>query len=326
MPEPLNRKGVLMSTVNFLALAGGADDCGLLGENSRQRWTDIGKELALRWRRDEGQRALCARLSGCLDKLSASLLQIARLRDYHDSLLRTARHRPAPNCDYLALRAAPACGDFEGLLLHGRACLDRLTWFVASRFGQQCNSFRRLANVLANFEKDPHAVALLGIVRKVQHWTDAVYAKIDAPDALRDMVGHREALTERMRTCFGVQWLNDQEVLLIDCEIQMSELSDPIPILRTSADSAQYLAFTVLDCASLFLGSIPLGLDQYRCQWSPVTIPLSRYVVQEPDGAPLGPNAVRFARRMTPDGFVVETRNMDPRTRTHAVSLTEPVA
>jgi len=313
-----------MSTVDFIAFGDEPQDYGLLASPARARWSAVTADLARRWASREEDRPLANRLSGCLDKLSASLCQIGRLKNAHDHLLATACNRPK-EADYAAFRGANACADFEGLLLHGRACLDRLAWLLAGQFGQRCSSFRRIRSVLAAFPKDPLATRLLEVVSLTHNRIDAIYAQIDSPDSLRDMVGHRQALTERMRTCFGVWWFHPGKALLLDCEVQMTKESAPIPIFHTSAESAQSLSFAVLDSASVLLDLAPLGLDAYATMWSPAAAVLTNYILSEPRGTPVGSDGLRFATTMTPSGFTTETRNVDPAIYSRAIA-TDPSA
>lgn len=308
-----------------MAFGDGPQDYGLLTSPARDRWFEISANLARRWDSNELDRPLAYRLSGCLDKLSASLRQIQRLKGIHDQLLKIARNR-LNDADYAAFRGADACADFEGLLLHGRACLDRLAWLLASQLGQQSSSFRRIRNVLANFPNNPLAKKLINVVDSAYDRIDTIYAKIDSPDSLRDMVGHRQALTERMRACFGIWWFQSGKALVFDCEVQMTDASDPIPIFETSAQSAQTLSFAILDSASVLLDLMPLGLGVYAATWLPSTAVLTRHILLEPEGVPVGPHTLRFARSMTPSGFTPEIRNVDPAIFSKALSIDPSVA
>jgi hypothetical protein len=303
-----------VSTINYAAFGEGPEVHGLLSGRVRDRWAEIGGRLATTWQ--SGDKVLAERLSGCLDKLSASLVQVKRLREHHDSVVQRAEHRP-PGAQYAAFRGAPVCAEFEGLLLQGRACLDRLSWLISTRLGQQCSSFRGLGNVLGNFRSHESAMSLLEVVNAVEPSIDAVYAQIDAPHSLRDMVGHREALTERMRTCLGIWWFGEGRAIVLDCEVQISNAAPAIALFEASAQSVQDLSTAVLESSAVLLALDRLGHEAYRSTWTSQTVALSRYFTT--DSEPLRPDALHFAKRMTPSGFVVESRNIDRSIRDRAI-------
>ena len=138
--------------IGYLAVGGDTPQFGLLGDSPTRQWSRLKKSLSALWRTaSEEEKARLIRISGCLDKLRTSLLQCHRLRQHHDQLFEDAAQQLPPGS--AAYSGDIACADFEGLLLQGRAALDRLTWFVTSEFGNPpSSSFRKLRNVLANFK------------------------------------------------------------------------------------------------------------------------------------------------------------------------------
>jgi hypothetical protein len=207
-----------------------------------------------------------------------------------------------------------------------RAALDRLTWFLAGNYRQQCSSFRRLANVLENFENDAQAKSLLQVVRTAEPWFDTLYAKIDSPEALRDLIGHKHALTEGMVNCFGVSYLEGNKALILDCEIKLPGEARPTSILRKSHESAQYLAYTVLNGLSVTAGAPTLVLAEYEPTWRSAAVTVSDFLTGDPDGTPLAPDHLTFVRHMHPDGAIVDKRNVRPEIYDHALELEQVVA
>ncbi len=298
----------------FIAVGGAVSHYDLLGPKPVEQWDRIQKYLSSEWKSGDQGRLLA--MSGCLDKLSTSLLQVHRIKDFHQELLNTASMNLGKG-PYAFLRGEIACADFESLLLQGRAALDRLTWFVTWNFkGQNCDSFRRLGNVLENFQHKSHlAKNLLGLVRQVSPWTTRLLSSIERDDSLRDFVAHKGATTEKMTSCFGITFLDNQRAILFDCEL------DPFPLFKTSFEAVQYLSFTVLNTLAASIGHELLPLAEYECKWRPKTAVFSEFVVSEPENSPLTQNHLTVIKHTHPDGFVIHTRNVKPDLFSHAVRL-----
>ena len=119
-----------------LAWTDGPDHYGLLSDAPISQWTEIEAALRMLWKTGEpDSQNIAVSLSGCLQKLGSSLLQGARLRQHRDGLLALGKRLLSiAGAEMEVRRGDEALGDFEGQLLQGRATLDRLTWFLASRF------------------------------------------------------------------------------------------------------------------------------------------------------------------------------------------------
>lgn len=304
----------MANNITFIAVGGTVDHYNLLGKGPVDQWTRIQKYLSADWKTGD-QRRLSA-ISGCLEKLSTSLLQVCRIKSFHQELVNTARLNLGKGAGYAALRGDVACADFESLLLQGRAALDRLTWFSAKEFKQSCNSFRKLGSLLENFaEKTELAGILLNVVRETMPWMNGLFARIEGGDSFRDFVAHKGATTEKMSNCFGITFVGNQRVVLLDCEL------DPFPLFRTSVEAVQYLSFTVLNLLSATIGQATLPLDDYKCLWQPLTVVFSDFVIKEAENSPLTKNQLMVVKQMHPDGFEVMTRNVSAELFNHAVDL-----
>ncbi len=310
--------------ITYLALGGDVPHHALLRKVPVEQWDALQKNLTARWKASDDPltRRRITDLSGCLEKLSATLLQGRRLRRYHDDLLCQAKLMKAGPADAAALRGSEACADFEGLLLQGRAALDRLTWFVSHEFKNPCQSFRRIKNVLADFaEKDKAAAELLTIVTATEPWFDGTFGKLESPHSLRDIVAHHHALIEGTRTCFAVIRVAPDRALLIDCEVQLPGLGSQLPVLKTAHQAIQHIAFLVLNAVGVFLEVPRVGLGEYESLWDNRSVALSEYVQVNPTGSPLGPYTLSTVRRMTPAGLEFGTDNVDMSVFEFAVDL-----
>jgi len=240
-------------------------------------------------------------------------LQVHRLRAHHDNLVKEARASPPIPGFNIAMHGAEACSDFEGLLLQGRACLDRLTYYIATRFKDKTSSFRRLPNTLELFEgKSEEAAQLLAVIRNANSWFGGMFGKLDTPNSLRDLVAHDHALTEGIQTCFAAHRLDLRRGLIIDCEVQLPYMRLPIPLLQTAHESARWISYVVLECLAAMLRRERLDLAEYVPTWENLSVVLSQFVIDEPAESPLGPYAFATASRMVLDGVRTRTHNMDP--------------
>jgi hypothetical protein len=115
----------MANQVSIIAVGGTVDHYDLLGTTPVEQWSRIQKYLSAEWK--TGDQTRLSAMSGCLEKLSTSLLQVNRIRGFHQELINTALQNLGKNVAYAALRGDIACADFESLLLQGRAALDRLT-------------------------------------------------------------------------------------------------------------------------------------------------------------------------------------------------------
>lgn len=306
----------------YLAVGGGIPHYALLRETATQQWETIQKALLAEWRSSEENdvRRRVRNLSGCLEKLSASLMQAHRIRNHHDNLLCQAKALKPAGATCATIRGADACADFEALLLQARAALDRLAWYMTSHFKNPSQSFRMVQNVLANFaNRNDEAKELIEIIKKSDSWFDGTFGQLDAPKSLRDLVAHNHALIEGVRTCFGINRVNENSVLLIDCEIQLPGLNTPIPVLTTANETVKWISYIVLNVVAVFNKVPRLQPDAYESRWHNRTVTISRFVIDQPTGSLLGPYTLHSFRNMTPDGFVVGTDNVNPSIFEHAV-------
>ena len=306
--------------IQYVALGCDPDHYALLPPEAVDLWQEIEKHRSTHWK-DVARRDDLMRIGGCLDKLAGALLQISRLRAHHDHLLETARLLADQGVPF-AIRGLPALVDFEGLLLQGRSALDRLTWFLTGSYPSKTSSFRKLKNILSEFTGKRHdARELVAIVEVVEPWFNVLLAKLDAPESLRDLVGHKHAIAEGIETCFAVTYTAPRQVLAFDCEVRLPRIAANTPLLQSARDAAQYLSFTVLNSLAVSIGIRTLPATAFNPTWLLRTVVLSDFLIHEPDGSPLTENALLVVRRMTPDGFDTSTRNYRPAIREHVVKV-----
>lgn len=301
----------------FVAMGGGSEHYGLLGHLPEEQWKQIKEHLASEWRK--GDTGRLANVAGCLSKLSASLMQISRLRGFHDKELTAyAEACAGKGHSALALAGDTAVADFEGLVLQARATLDRLTWFIARQFGQQCQSFRKLRGILDDFEKkNPLARDLKPIISRFDSWASGLLFKgFEKDTSLRDLLAHQESVSEMVTNCFGITYISEDSALLFDCE-----LKGKYPIFLRARELAQYLSFVVLNTLSAYIGRPVLPFEDYTSLWKEKTVVFSSYILMEPPNTPLRDQSIVVVTRMVPGGFDLNYCNVAPAIYKRAIKV-----
>jgi len=301
--------------VTYIAIGGSVTHYGLLEKGPVDQWDKIQKHLSEHW--NGGDQYRLSAISGCLEKLSTSLLQVHRINDFHNrEVLSNARNNIGKGQAYAALRGDVACADFESLLLQARAALDRVTWFVSKEFKQPCDSFRKLGNILKNFEEKSELARILqAVLKRVYPWGSGLLATMEGGESFRDFVAHKGATTEKMTNCFGLNFIDNQNVLLFDCEL------NGFPLFKTSVELVQYLSFAVLNTLAACINHKVLEFDDYKCNWEPKTIVFSEFAIHEPENSPLTEHSLTVVRHMHPTGFLLSTHNVNPKLFSHAVNF-----
>lgn len=135
--------------VGFAAIRDQRDDYGVLPTKPNQLLNKLRRIVGEQWS-DGAEEAWVRGYTGTLDRLRAFLLQARRMREHESTLASAVRiQRRIAGHTFQAVHAGDeACADFESLLSHGRAALDRLTTLVATEHGQRLDRFSRLQTLL----------------------------------------------------------------------------------------------------------------------------------------------------------------------------------
>lgn len=298
-----------MAQTSYLALGVKSDATyNMLSKRTEALFSELRQYLASQWPSAglHDQRRLQS-ISGCLEKLSAFLMQAYRMRKYHDALVDLAQKFNQFGDAALASPMAfsktgrEECADFECLLLQARAALDRLTWFIAEQFKQSCSSFSSIENVLSN-SMDPQAPKILKIVRKAEHLELSLVGPGN-PDPLRDFVAHKGAALEIMNHCFSVYYFGQNRVLISDCEV--GDAQGSLPVLKTAHDLSVDLPYVVLNSLAVVCDLKTVSRKWFSPNWQLVSAVFSDFVTDEDTGFQM-----RVTKRMTPSDVVAANRNV----------------
>ena len=131
------------------------------------------------------------------------------------------------------------------LLLHTRAALDQLTLIVTSEFKQSTNRFSKLTNVLDKFAKDHRALAIKQMIEQAGSFDGILTGK-----SFRSYVAHRGTNAQVMNNCFGATKIDEQSVLLFDCEARGN------PLLKTTIKVTVQAVRVILNIVAVLLGVV----------------------------------------------------------------------
>jgi len=314
----MNKPIVPGQSVKYLAVGGEVDHYGSLPPNAVEQFEAINRHLAHQWNgADATRKASLSAAGGCLTKLSATLLQVHRMQLHHDQLLEIGRaNRVAleqQSNATLALQGKEACADFEGLLLQGRAALDRLTFFLNHQFFPNAqDKSDRFSRLLGSIEKaqrpHPNMAAVESLFTEAS-WLVSFFTD-GSGRSLRSFVAHRTAVLEWMDTCFTITRVSEGYVLLIDGVV------NDVPVFATSQQISAQLAFVVLNCIGLFTTGSKLPLASCATPWQNRTVVLQDFVSDVET-----PLLQGVAKRMTPGGFEFEFQYLQDKVLNHAIAL-----
>lgn len=264
----------------------------------------IGGQLA---RSKAVEHDLLAGLQGCLTRLSAVLLQISRMSVHADvRQWRIGSGLPGiaemPPGSALIISAEDACADYESLMFHSRAALDRLTFMVSSRYGSNSDRFSRLPNILRDATNRDARAAKVHQLLLDAHLTGGVLAEEDSRRSLRSIVTHRASIIEGVSVVFTLQRLENGQYLAFDCE------AFGYPILATSQSLATSVPFLVLNTVATYLQiEDVLPLESFQPNWNNLTTSFTQHIDLERKG-PL----VAIGAKMISDGVQLRYEHLKP--------------
>lgn len=200
---------------------------------------------------------------GCLERLSACLLQIQRLADHAANICSEAPLEPGK---MICIRATKALFDFETLLFHSRSALDRLTFFVCRQvYGEQCDRFSKLQKVISNFgQRDSRVGRLQHILAETS--ATLVGTLVDTQNSrrcLRSHLIHRSTVGEICTVGFVLHCVPPARRLAFDTIISGRAL------FGTAHAVGSAVVFVVLNTLSLYFGcGAQLGSPELSLTWA----------------------------------------------------------
>jgi hypothetical protein len=245
----------------------------------------------------DDQKRFLGELLFCISRLNAVLLQISRIAIHADvsnwkieSAIASIKELPPESA--FAFTASEACTDFESLLFHCRALLDRITLVVSRQHKGNSDRFSRIKNILRQASaQDNRASKLLGLLKQT-NTVNQVLTDLDGEKSLRSLVAHRSSIYEGISQSFTISRFKDRKFLAFDCE------SFGYPIVNTAHKLSLEIPFLILNAVAIYSGLHPaLKIQEFTPQWDTQLVSYSDYI----DSSKKGP-LVCVASKMTRNG------------------------
>lgn len=242
----------------------------LTGEGAKF-FEDLKKHFCSKWANDY-QSSEFKRWTATLDCLRSFLCQAQRMNEHAKKLCGAI---PPPD-QMLGLSGAEVLADFEALLYFGRSALDRLTFAIAKQtYGQECEKFDKLANVLTNYEKKDKraAYAKTAVEVVLPDFHGILIDGTDGKTGLRSLLAHSRSTGESLTHVFTIHRGLDGRILRFDLELSR------IGILNTSWTLTRSIPFVVLKLLALY-SEFDRKLTLKACEptWQPQCISLSSFI------------------------------------------------
>ena len=220
----------------------------------------------------QGKKMLAEASLGCFERFRGCIMQISRI-SHHEIQIRDRSPQTIGEASFV--RGAEVLTDFESLLFHGRGTIDRLTFFITKQiYGQCCDEYPKLVNVLNNFTSDSRATALVDIVLAANSFFEGVL--FDAPPdkkSLRSHLIHKSTAGENTHTLFTLHYIAPNKRIAFD-----SILGD-YPLFKTTMNLGRALSFVVLNTLSLYIGNgDTLPIDDFNLKWKSKFVDYRDYI------------------------------------------------
>lgn len=247
---------------------------------------------------DAHQKILMIGAQGCLERLTGFLIQSQRLSKHNENIHNQTA--PPPGA-MTAFRNNEALFDFETLLFHARALIDRITFFIAKQiYNQACDKPNKLKNVLINFiGKDSRANAAINYLDETIPIFRGLIIDSDTDKSLRSHLIHKSTSGESMTCAFTIYTSQNKKVLRFDYEI------NTYPLIGSAWLLSNYVPYLSLNMLAVYLGyNSELKIDECIPMWENNLICFSKQIDQTGSG-PL------FSMiKINPSGFELISKNL----------------
>ena len=255
---------------------------------------------------DDEEKRLMVSASGCLKKLDAFFLQSWRLAQRIPRILQRILEKPPMQPGtMIGLRDIKALTDFESLLFHGRALLDRLTFYLAKQnYNQDCDKFNKLRNVLANIgKKDERAQSALKIIdESLPSIRGLLIDSEDGKKSLRSTLIHKSTTVENTSCDFTIHALSGGGQIRFDSEIMQ------FPLMGSAWSLTKYVPFLTLNLLGIYLEhATTLPLYQCNPTWENPFVHFSGHIDPDRKGQ------IISLVKMHPSGFeIISEQHLQP--------------
>jgi len=297
MSFDFNKKG---QKYEFAAFANDKTDFGVLSETALNYFCELQKIISKTHQHgDDTQKRLMVGAQGCLERLEAFLVQSKRISEHKKSVC----SQPAPHPgSMVAFRDTTAIFDFETLLFHSRALLDRITFFIAKQiYNQNCDRLTRIKNVLNNFiEKDGRASRSIQIIdESMPTFYGLIVDTENGGKSLRSHLIHKSTGGESTTCAFTIHSAPENNVIRFDYEIK------GYPIIGSAWELSKYIPFISLNLIGIYVGyDIAITLNECIPIWENNLKCFSRFIDESANGPTFS------IIKMNPSGIEINKRHL----------------
>ncbi len=254
-------------------------------------------------------------LMGCIDRLKALLRisdQIAeKSRFIASSLLSKLPHNakfvikiPVSSSGMVAYADDEILFLFETILFHGRALLDRLTFYVSKQiYKQDCDVFNKLSNVIEGNSKEgeKRREKALKLIKETILNIEGLLIDKNNQKSLRSSLMHRQTMGEMIRSTFVLSFLPNNRYFVFDHEIE-SNNGLSYPVIVSILNLSKYLTYLTLNLISVYLEyKEDLLLEKCNPLWENPYVHLSQYLSNSPTDLKIS------VIKMNPSGFNIRS-------------------
>ena len=298
MSFDFNKKG---QKFGFVAAANDKSNFGVLGIEAVKYFCELQNTISKTHQHgDAKQKRLMVGAQGCLERLEAFLVQSQRLSEHNN---RVCQQEAPPPGNMAAFRDTTAIFDFETLLFHARALLDRTTFFIAKQiYNQDCDRPNKLKNVLENFcEKDHRATSAIILLDETIPKFSGLIIDSEKGKSLRSHLIHKSTSGENTTCAFTIHTSPQSQVIRFDHEIKT------YPLIGSAWVLSNYVPYFVINSLAIYLNfKVGITLDECRPLWKNQLVCFSQQI--DPSG-----NGPKFSIvKMHPSGFEIISRNLNP--------------
>jgi hypothetical protein len=305
----------------YFAAKAPQEDCKVLPDRPRKMLETLRALLAEEYQvADTSRQRWLLNAAGCLDRLKGFLLQVRRVAEYGAILTQNVLTLPGQPENVqlspgtmITWAADEACFDFESLLFHARAALDRVTWFVAARYKQRCDRFSKLRRILKPISQHNDQARLMVAVLDEAGPFGGLLTDEEGAKALRSVVAHQRSMPEGREIAFTIHILPDGRRLIFDCEALGQ------PLFATAQRLSMDVPFVMLNSVAIYMGQPTLPHSEFRVTWVNPTAVFSEHIDASGHGLRLTVASVY------PSGINLKTRHMLPSVFDHAFVCDSPL-
>jgi len=285
----------------YLAVGNEENNFGVLNEKAHNYFRQIQRIIYNKHNDgDKDQKRLMVGAQGCLERLESILILSNRLDVYNKSVCN--QQHPSPG-SFVGFKITNAMFDFESILFHSRALLDRITFFISKQiYNQDCDKPNKIINVLNNFVKnDNRASQAIQIVDDSMPAFLGLIIDNDNEKSLRSHLIHKSTIGENTTCVFTIHSAPGNKVLRFDYEVK------GYPIIGSSWELSKFIPFYSLNLLGIYIGcDKTIALHDCIPIWKNNLIHFSN-LIDETESGP------KFSTvKMNPSGFEVNTSFLKP--------------